>query len=322
MKKNNITKILIIDDSIEHIKILINLLDDLYDIYFAKNGEEGLTLLPIIAPDLILLDILMPGMDGFEVCKKIKQNEKWKETPLIFISAQDDDEDETKGLSLGAIDFITKPFSPAIVKARIRNHLQLRSAMQELEKLYGLALDASPLTGLPGNNSIAQHIENSLLAQKHVCIVYADIDNFKPFNDKYGFVRGDEVIRFTAEVLQQAHKEVKQSETFVGHLGGDDFIMVIPQQQALFTAQEIINQFDSGILHFYNRLDLDNRCIQAANRQGEQQIFPIMSISIAVIDLSSNRYSTYLEVSDACAEMKKIAKATPGSTVYFDQRKE
>ncbi len=322
MKKEDTTRILIIDDSIEHIKILINLLDDLYDIYFAKNGEEGLRLLPTIVPDLILLDILMPGMDGFEVCKKIKQNEEWKETPLIFISAQGDDEDETKGLSLGAIDFITKPFSPSIVKARIRNHLQLRSAMQELEKMYGLALDASPLTGLPGNNSIAQHIENSLLAKEHVCVVYADIDKFKPFNDKYGFVRGDEVIRFTAKILQQAHKEINQSETFTGHLGGDDFIMVIPQKQALFAAKKIIKQFDSGILHFYNRLDLDNRCIQATNRQGDQQVFPIMSISIAVVDLSNNRYSTFLEVSDACAEMKKIAKATPGSTVYFDQRRE
>ncbi len=319
---NQKPKILIIDDTIEHIKILISLLEDMYDIHFAKNGSQGMELLPAVFPDLILLDIMMPGMDGFEVCKKIKETKQWKEIPIIFISAQGADKDETEGLKLGAIDFITKPFSPAIVKARIQNHLQLRAAMLELERLYGLALDASPLTGLPGNNSIAKRIEKGLHLKEQVCVIYADIDNFKPFNDKYGFIRGDDVIRFTAETIKEAHEKANIADPFIGHVGGDDFIMVTPLNHSLFIAQEIIKQFDSGILSFYNRQDMEQRCIHSTNRQGKKQVFPIMSISIAVVDLSNNRYTTFLEVNDACAEMKKIAKATPGSTVYFDQRKE
>jgi DNA-binding response OmpR family regulator len=165
-------KILIIDDTIEHIKILISLLADQHEVFFAKSGEEGLAMLPSIMPDLILLDIVMPGMDGFEVCRLIKGDRKWQETPLVFISVQGADADETKGLELGAIDYIAKPFNPAIVRARINNHLQLRTAMRELERLYALALDANPVTGLPGNNSIARHIELTRTKGESSSVVY------------------------------------------------------------------------------------------------------------------------------------------------------
>ena len=120
LQQTDVTKkILIIDDSIEHIKILIALLEHQYDVYFAKSGKQGLELLPSINPDLILLDIVMPEMDGFAVCREIKLNEQWREIPIIFISAQIADEDETAGLELGAIDYVTKPFKPAIVQARM-----------------------------------------------------------------------------------------------------------------------------------------------------------------------------------------------------------
>jgi len=315
-------KILIIDDSIEHIKILIGLLEDMYDIYFAKSGGQGLELLSTANPDLILLDIVMPEMDGFEVCRRIKQHEKWQETPLIFISAQGEAGDETRGLNLGAIDYIAKPFNPAIVKARIHNHLQLRAAMRELKRLYTLALDANPLTGLPGNNSIIKNIEAKLQASDSSCVIYTDIDNFKAYNDKYGFARGDEIIRFSAGLLKAAVTKSGCPEAFVGHVGGDDFIMIIPAEHCLLVTEDIIRNFDRDIINFYNRQDAGRRCIQATDRRGRQQIFPIMSISIAGIDLSHRRYSSYLEVNDACAEMKKVAKSTPGSTVCFDQRKD
>jgi diguanylate cyclase (GGDEF)-like protein len=315
-------KILIIDDSIEHIKILISLLADQHEVFFAKSGAEGLEMLPTIMPDLILLDIVMPGMDGFEVCRLIKENPKWQETPLIFISVQGADADETKGLELGAIDYIAKPFNPAIVRARIRNHLQLRTAMRELERLYTLALDANPVTGLPGNNSIARHIERMLSNDENYCVIYTDIDNFKAYNDKYGFARGDEIIRFNADVLKKAVAGAGCPDTFVGHVGGDDFILVVPSARCSLVTQEIVKNFDQDIITYYNRQDIDMRCIQATDRRGQPQIYPIMSISIAGIDLSYRRYSSYLEVNDACAEMKKMAKAMPGSTICFDQRKE
>jgi diguanylate cyclase (GGDEF)-like protein len=322
MKESGTKKILIIDDSIEHIKILISLLEDLYDIHFAKNGKHGLELLAATSPDLILLDILMPEMDGFEVCQEIKKTDKGKETPLIFISARGEDEDETRGLELGAIDYITKPFNPAIVRARIRNHLQLRAAMEELKHLYSLALDANPMTGLPGNNSIAKQIEDRLVTGQDSCVIYTDIDNFKAYNDKYGFARGDEVIHFTARTLKESVEKSTSPESFVGHVGGDDFILIVPSEHCYFITDEIVRHFDREIIQFYNSKDSDLRHIQTTNRRGEPQIYPIMSISIAGIDLNYRRYSTYLEVNDACAEMKHKAKSIPGSIVCFDQRKE
>ena len=318
-KSNN--KILIIDDSIEHIKILIALLEDRYDVYFAKNGAEGLEILPSVCPDIILLDIMMPEMDGFAVCEQIKNEPKWQETPIIFISAQGADEDETKGLELGAIDYITKPFSPAIVRARIKNHLQLRTVMQELKHLYSLALDANPITGLPGNNSITQYIESKVVSGENASVLYTDIDNFKAYNDKYGFARGDEVIDFTSNIIQNTVRSSPCPDAFVGHVGGDDFILVIPSEYGNEIPKEIIRRFDKGIIKFYNRQDTDLRYIESKNRQGKVQIYPIMSLSIAGIDLRNKNYSTYLEVNDACAEMKKIAKESPGSTICFDRRK-
>ena len=315
-------KILIIDDSIEHIKILISLLADQHEVFFARSGEEGLEMLSTVMPDLILLDIVMPGMDGFEVCRRIKENGKWRETPLIFISVQGADDDETKGLELGAIDYIAKPFNPAIVRARINNHLQLRTAMLELERMYALALDANPVTGLPGNNSIARHIEMVLKGDANTSVIYTDIDNFKAYNDKYGFARGDEIIRFMAELLKNSVIEAECPEAFVGHVGGDDFILIAPSEHCANVTQNIVRNFDQDIITFYNRQDIDQRCIQAADRRGQLQIYPIMSISIAGINLSYRRYSSYLEVNDACVEMKKMAKAMPGSTICFDQRKE
>ena len=315
-------RILIIDDSIEHIKILISQLEDLYEIFFARSGEEGLRILPTARPDLILLDILMPGVDGFQVCTTIKEQEEWRDVPLIFISARDEDSDETRGLELGAIDYIIKPFSPAIVRARIHNHLRLHQALKELEHLYSLALDANPITGLPGNNTIANHIKEKLAAYAPYTVLYTDLDNFKPFNDRYGFARGDEVIQFTARILRESVEQIDDSKRFIGHVGGDDFLLVVPSADCHLVTAEMVRRFDREIILFYNKQDTLNGCISSTNRLGQPQSFPIMSISIAGVDLSHKRYGTYLEVNDACAELKSKAKAMTGSTVCLDQRRE
>ncbi|MDK9709072.1 MAG: response regulator [Desulforhopalus sp.] len=322
MSQTRAGRILIIDDSIEHIKILISLLAEQHEVFFAKSGEEGLEMLSIVEPDLILLDIVMPGMNGFETCRHLKENARWRETPLIFISARSEGDDESKGLELGAVDYIAKPFNPAIVRARLNNHLELREARCELKRLHGLALDINPVTGLPGNNSIAQRIEQLLRGIHHVSVMYTDIDNFKAYNDKYGFTRGDEVIRFMAEVLKKAVTKAGCPDAFIGHIGGDDFILTVPAGLCSAVTQDIISKFDQDIITFYNRQDTELRCIQAIDRRGRPQIFPIMSISIAGIDLSYRHFFSYLEVNDACTEMQKMAKAIPGSTVCFDQRRE
>lgn len=315
-------KVLIVDDAIDNIKILINLLKGEYKIFFAENGEKAIELADNKTPDIILLDIVMPHMDGYEVCQKIKANPNTREIPVIFISAMSEVGDETKGLEIGAVDYIIKPFSPAIVKARVKNHLTLRKAMQELKLLYNTALDSNPMTGLPGNNSVANRIKHALDKKENIGVIYSDLDNFKPFNDKYGFARGDDVIMFTCRVFQEVISEMSIKEPFIGHIGGDDFVLIIPSSRIQETADKIIRRFDDGITTFYSQEDMASQCIKSVNRQGQEMNFPLMSISLAGIDLSRLNYTKYLEVNDACALTKKIAKSITGSSFFLERRTE
>ena len=313
-------KILIVDDTTENIKILTNLLRNEYTTLFAKNGKAALIQARSKQPDLILLDIVMPEMDGFEVCRALQKDPETSGIPVIFVSAKGEEGDETKGFEAGAVDYIIKPISPPIVKARVKTHLRLREAVAELKRLNRLAMDANPVTGLPGNTVVTEHIKNALAKKENVCVIYADLDNFKAYNDKYGFAMGDDIILFTAQVLEAALTAVNLEEGFVGHIGGDDFVVIAPSEKAEALAARVIREFDDGVARFYNEKDLARECICAKNRQGDIQTFPLMSISIAGVDLAQGVYSQYLQVNDACAEAKKEAKRLPGSAFFRERR--
>lgn len=312
--------VLIVDDVTENIKILMDLLKHDYSTCFAKNGKSAIEMARSKKPDLILLDIVMPEMDGYEVCKRLKEDGATRDIPVMFVSAMGEVGDETMGLDIGAVDYIVKPISAPIVKARVRNQIRLRKAMQELKRLYSMALDANPMTGLPGNNSIASRIEKALNESEEVCVVYCDLDNFKAFNDKYGFALGDKVIQFTATILKEALASAGVVDGFIGHIGGDDFVVVVPSGKIKEATDEIAGRFDEGIACFYAPEDCAAGCICAINRIGEKQEFPLMSISMAGVDLSHSPYRQYVQVSDACAETKKRAKAVSGSSFLMDRR--
>lgn len=313
-------KILIVDDAAENIRILMDLLQPEHTVFIAKTGEKALDIARNQKPDLMLLDIIMPEMDGYEVCNRFRTDPDLSDIPIIFVSGKGETKDETKGLRLGAVDYITKPIRSAIVLARVKNHLKLRAAMQELKQLYTMALDANPMTGLPGNNSVASRIDMALAAKEAACVLYADLDYFKAFNDTYGFAKGDEVILFTARMLKEALDSENIKNGFIGHVGGDDFILVVPSAKAESLAQKICRRFETGKKSFYSQRDADADCIEAINRQGIRQTFPLMSISLAGVDLSCRKYQTYIQVNDACAETKKRAKEIPGSSFFMDRR--
>jgi len=320
MQGSEFNKILIVDDVAANIKILMSLLQPDYEVYFAKDGVKALALAASIKPDIILLDIVMPDMDGYETCKLLKRNTQTTDIPVIFISAMNEVKDETKGLEMGAVDYITKPFSPAIVKARIKNHLKLSRALGELKQLYSMALDASPLTGLPGNNSIAKRIERAIKYKEPICVLYLDLDHFKPFNDKYGFAKGDEVLLFCSRIIQEALTNSGVANAFVGHIGGDDFLAILPSDKTDTVTNEIIRTFDNGIVDFYSSEDRRKKFIISHNRRGERQTFPIVSISMAGVDLTHSKYEQYIQVNDACSEAKKRSKDITGSSFVMDRR--
>lgn len=313
-------EILIIDDSTDAIKVLIKVLTPEFTVYFSTDGFKGIEQAKDKKPDLILLDILMDKINGYEVCKLLKRDKETADIPVIFLTAVSESMDEAQAFSIGGADYITKPFVPVVVLARIRNHIKLTEALMELKRLYNIALDANPITGLPGNNSIKQAINNAIEANQEAFVFYADLDNFKAYNDDYGFANGDKVILFTSSLLQAVMKEFAITEGFTGHIGGDDFVLIIEKSKALDFAGRLIERFDQGIKEYYNDEDRANGYIVSINRKGEETNFPFVSISIAGVDLSQRDYSNYLQVSDICVELKHKAKQTAGSCLVIDQR--
>jgi len=317
---NEPISILIIDDTVEVIKTLSELLKPKYRVFFATDGETGLKLARLKRPDLILLDIMMEPMDGYEVCRKLKADPETTDIPVIFVTAAVNTEDEKKGFEIGAADYIRKPFIPVVTLARIQHHAQLSVNLKEIKRLYSLALDANPITRLAGNNSIRKHIGQLLKNNEARTVLYCDLDNFKSYNDNYGFAKGDEVILFTAQQMQSVAKAMNVRDPFFGHVGGDDFVATLDSTMAEAYAKTLIQSFDRMIKQFYTKADLDRGYITATTRNGETQQFPFVSISISGVDLSQHTYESYLQVSDICADLKHAVKMLQGSNYLLDRR--
>lgn len=233
-------RILIVDDVPSNIKILGEALKDDYKVSIAVNGQGALDIADSDSPpDLILLDIIMPGMDGYEVCRKLKNKKNTRNIPIIFITSKDQEEDETKGLEAGAVDYITKPFSLPIVKARTRTHLELKMQRDMLEELSAM----DPLTRLPNRRRFQEFSDlewkRSVRANKQLSLLLIDVDFFKNYNDTYGHPAGDQCLRKVAQALAGA---LKRSTDLVARFGGEEFAVVLPDtdpEGAGFMAEEM-----------------------------------------------------------------------------------
>jgi len=217
--------ILIVDDTPANIEILGSILRAGYQILFATSGQDALELVAGQVPDLILLDVMMPEMDGYEVCRRLKADPRTRNVPVIFISSLSEEEDETRGLEVGAIDYISKPISAPIVKSRVRNHLELKRYRDMLENLS--AMDG--LTGIANRRRLDERLAQEWLRgrrnQSPLSVCMMDIDFFKPFNDRYGHAAGDNCLRRVALALAST---VRRPPDFVARYGGEEFVCVLP----------------------------------------------------------------------------------------------
>ena len=191
-----------------------------------------------------------------------------------------------------------------------------------INRLRMQALDANPLTQLPGNRIINQRIQQLLDNKKAAAVVYGDLDNFKAFNDTYGFSMGDRVIRFTADVVKKVIDSYPAKDAFCGHIGGDDFIFIVPESEVEKASGRVGELFDSGIRTYYDKEHLETGFIEEKNREGKKMKFPIMTFSMAGIRLSDTGIGHYLEVSNRCGELKKLAKKMEGSSLVMERRKD
>ncbi len=217
--------LLIVDDEKQNRTLLTELLKDDYKLILAKNGVQAMERASEHKPDLILLDVLMPEMDGYGVIRALKNDERTRDIPVIFVSALDSAESEERGLELGAVDYISKPFRPSIVRARVRNHIQSVHQRRLLEQLA--LLDA--LTEIPNRRRFSQIYEQEWRRCKRngsaISLIVVDVDHFKLYNDSNGHAAGDQVLRMVARTLQNA---LRRSGDFVARYGGEEFVILLP----------------------------------------------------------------------------------------------
>jgi diguanylate cyclase (GGDEF)-like protein len=303
-------KILIVDDSPFFRGQLRLTLSKEYDIVEAGTGAEGLDLVKREKPDLVLLDVVMPDYSGFEICRILRESESNNLMPIIMITSQDAQEDILVGLELGADDYVKKPFNERELLSRIKN----------IFRRIDRNRNANPLTGLNGNLEIQREITSRISRGMSFAVIYVDLDNFKAYNDVYGFSNGDRIIVLTADVLKDQVALFGNPDDFVGHIGGDDFIMVTTPDKAEKIANETIAEFDEKVLEFYSEEDRAKECITTKNRKGEVDTFPLMSISLAIVTNEKREINTYVEVGDIAAEVKKKLKSMQGSNYFLDRR--
>jgi diguanylate cyclase (GGDEF)-like protein len=221
-------KILIVDDDRSNILVLNHILKPTYSTLAAISGEAAIEIAKTAIPDLILLDVIMPDMTGFETLSILKREDSLRRVPVIFITALDSTEDEEKGFALGAVDYITKPFHNSIVRARVKTHLQMMAYIREIEK-FG---KTDVLTGLPNRRSFNEQINiewsRAMREKEPLSVLMIDIDDFKQYNDKHGHLQGDVLLQTIAGVFL---KSVERSVDFIARWGGEEFIILLPNAE-------------------------------------------------------------------------------------------
>jgi diguanylate cyclase (GGDEF)-like protein len=306
-------RLLIVDDDRDICRYVeVNLTLEGYDVEVEHDGEAAVATALRLQPDLVLLDVMMPGLDGYEVCRRLRADPRTANTSVIMLTAKTLSADKVMGLTAGADDYIAKPFDPPELVARVSSVLRRNRQMREL----------SPLTGMPGNFQISYELDrlvNDPVAQWSV--IYADLDNFKAYNDTYGFLRGDEAIKATARLLAQVLARHDTNPQFAGHIGGDDFVLVVGADEVEDIARDIDASFDDLAPTLYDEADAAAGFIEVKDRQGSMHRFPLMTISLGVATTAHRRIASQWEASAIATEMKLLAKRRPGSAYELDRRR-
>jgi len=304
-------RILIADDE-PHIRRILQFLleQEGFDVAMAEDGEKALEILPGFNPDLVLLDVMMPRRDGFAVLEAIRADFKTQTLPVIMLTAKGDESDKVKGLRSGANDYILKPFSHDELLLRVSNLLENTQQGRE----------ANPLTGLPGNRAIEREITRRIGTNGGFGFMYIDIDRFKSFNDYYGYSRGDQAISYLSSVLVGCSNKFGSDNDFIGHVGGDDFVLITSVQCAESLACKIINAFDDGLGQIHDSDDFEKGFLRVESRAGGVVDHPLITLTVALVADTDGQFAHPAELSDTMAELKRLGKTMTNSVVVKDRR--
>ena len=303
--------VLVVDDDVDIARFIeVNLKLEGFDVLVAHDGEEALEVISEQLPDLALLDVMMPRLDGVELCRRLRSDPLTASLPVIMLTAKSLSADKVVGLTAGADDYIIKPFDTLELIARVRSTLRRNAEMRAV----------SPLTGLPGNHRINEEIASRAQGDQPFAVAHVDLDNFKAFNDRYGWLRGDDVITLLAAALKAAAAETVGAVPFIGHVGGDDFVVICAPDQVEEFTERALAAFDAGVLTLHDPEDVANGYLAIVDRQGNERRYPLVSVSIGVAMTGRRTYRDHREIVAVATEMKSVAKGTPGSAVAIDRR--
>jgi diguanylate cyclase (GGDEF)-like protein len=308
-------RLLVVEDE-PHLRIILerqlrDAPDATYEVRSVGDGIAALEEVRRDPPELILLDVMMPGMDGFEVCRRLKASPLTSRIPVIFLTAKSSLEDRLEGLTVYADDYITKPWERQELLFRVRNQLRTRRAQ----------LSSNALTGLPGNVQIENELGRRIAGHEKFAFLHVDLDNFKAYNDYYGYARGDALIRFVASILVDVVEHQGGGDDFVGHIGGDDFVIMTVPERAGSIAESVKGEFDARVPAQYDPEDRARGYISVlSNRQGGVRNFDLLSVTILVVTNVGREIQHAAQVNDIAKELKKVGKATRGSCIVLDRR--
>ncbi|MEN3611858.1 response regulator [Plantactinospora sp. ZYX-F-223] len=305
--------ILVVDDDEDIVRFVsFNLRLHGFEVAQASDGQEALEVIERRRPDLAVVDLRMPRIDGLELTRRLRANPMTSALPVIMLTAKGLTVDKVHGLTAGADDYLVKPFDTAELVARISSTLRRNKEFREV----------SPLTGLPGNTRVRREIGDRVRSGVDYAVGYIDIDRFKSVNDRYGFVRGDEFISALARSLHRAVVSVGLPPAFLGHIGGDDFVIVCAPEQVRPLTERAVVDFEKTADELYDPEDAKRGYVELKDRRGNIQRAHLVTLSIGVsLSVPERRFTDPLEVIAAASEMKTVAKSQPGSYVAMDRRR-
>ena len=303
-------KILIVDDNPDILELIEATLEGEFDLAKAATGAEAMEKIKTQKPNLLILDYMLPDTDGLQICRTIRKDPLLLNTPILMLTGKGEVEDKVGGLEAGVDDYMLKPFIPQELIARVRMLFRRSHAN----------LDANPLTRLPGNVSINKELEQKINGSEEFAVLYVDIDNFKAINDYYGFESGDNAIKETARILIDAIQTKGTVNDFIGHIGGDDFVIITTSESSEEISKKILADFDSSAPEFFQSKDRLKGFIETKGRDGQIHKFGFPTISIGVVTSLHQNFTHTAQINSLGAEVKSLAKKFPGSKYLYDKR--
>ena len=303
---------LVVDDDEQVLRLVKRVLERAgFECITVNDGQAAHDAAVEWRPDIILLDLMIGEVTGDHVMSELRDDFRTRLIPVVFLTVRDSLKDKVEHLLSGADDYVTKPFIPEELVAR------LRAVMSRSTTTRGL----SPLTGMSGNSDILREITRRLAQSERFAVLYPDIDSFKSYNDHYGFLRGDDVIKTLATIILEVLEENHSDHHFAGHVGGDDFVVLTEPSIAETIATEITKRFDQAIVALYDPIDRDRGWIESEERNGSMLRTPLVSVSIGIVIAEPGSYSSAAAVAARASEVKGVAKRMPGSKWVLDRRR-